>query len=389
MFEYDPYDIMGTGIWQDAEKLARKRYGEQDWKTFLTNARRILREMKREAKTPAQKRYVKKKENDIKRLFSQRDIGRKNLTIKEVNQMGRDIREDIRKGRHLTMDEVRRMQKDMRRSIQTPSIYANAPTLPRSGRLQGILRKQQNREILDLDDDQGVNADESDVSIPQGEVPQGVIEEAPDELTNDEYDTQNSRLKRKLDFCELNKKLNMCLSGNISYLQPNISIGSVGSTPNPISYRPPYQPSYSSGQPGVPDAPSIDVPSEVQPPSQAEIDARRAQQQQMIALRAEIEAQSSRGSQERRSLAFKKKTIEREITESNTALENAREEANDNSLTSSIRQKANNAISFLTNKIADLENQLTVINTRISELTIRRGSGYNGSGFVNYFLENY
>src|ERR1700690_4491415 len=41
-------DIFGLGIWQDAQKESRRRYGKQNRADFLYNAREILRRLKRE-----------------------------------------------------------------------------------------------------------------------------------------------------------------------------------------------------------------------------------------------------------------------------------------------------------------------------------------------------
>jgi hypothetical protein len=299
--EYDPYDIFGNGIWQDAEKLARDRYGQQPREIFLANAKRILRQMKREAKTPAEKKFVKNKETLLQRLEKKRLANeRASLTPEEVNEMGRQIREASRRNRFLTPEEVNRLADEIRSRVHQkkpkkitydsdiddeelmrlvdeklePNIYdemEEALNLPRyiPKRKPKGSQRQQDSEEEDIFYDTRPLSEE--VSIPQGEIPQGVIDEgvpiappteAPDELTNNEYDNQNARLRRKLDFCELNKKLNSCLSGNISYLQPNISIGSVG------SYRDnPYQQS----QQRVPVAPSIDLPLEVAPPERKQL----------------------------------------------------------------------------------------------------------------------
>lgn len=279
MMEYDPYDIFGNGIWQDAEKLARDRYGQQPREIFLANAKRILRQMKREAKTPAEKKFVKNKETLLQRLEKKRLANeRASLTPEEVNEMGRQIREAAKRNRFLTPEEVNRLADEIRSRVHKPSIKKIYDNDSEDEKLEigpnlfykpkGSQRQQDSKEEDIFYDTRPLS---EEVSIPQGEIPQGVIDEgvpiappteAPDELTNNEYDNQNARLRRKLDFCELNKKLNSCLSGNISYLQPNISIGSVG------SYRDnPYQQS----QQGVPVAPSIDLPLEVAPPERKQL----------------------------------------------------------------------------------------------------------------------
>ncbi len=230
MLEYDPYDILGTGIWQDAEKEARRRYGEQDRLTFLANARRLLREMKGLATTKKEKTIITQKSNLLKRMENkiknikkqqQKDIKNdsKNLSIAQINQLRREIKRNMRLPQKPKRYDSDFEDEDIDEVLSRPivrSVVSNPRPLP-----------------IDFDDDE--------VSIPQGEVPQGIIDEgvpnAPpidQELSDDdnEYDKKNSRLKRKLDFCELNKKLTKCLSGDISYLQPNINVGSVsGATP--------------------------------------------------------------------------------------------------------------------------------------------------------------
>lgn len=253
MFDYDPYDILGIGLWQDAEKEARRRYGEQDRKTFLKNAKRILKEMKNRAKSKEEKKVVKREESLLKRMESKL----KEIEEDEKRQRRRELRQEKRdreirylrglEGLQRASEEniKSRSEKEFLEGMRGLERSAEEYYLANSNRLrrQGVSLGEPQRpfEIVPIREKEYPEEPEEEY---EEEYPEAPLEEYK-EYPSLEYERRsfipssdkipyikksinkisNKELKRQLDRCELQKKLELCKKGILSYLQPSIIIG--------------------------------------------------------------------------------------------------------------------------------------------------------------------
>lgn len=276
--DYDPYDILGTGIWQEAQKEAVKRYGHNDQESHFKLARMIKDEKKRKEERkkklkPKKKKKTKKMKDDngskyipVDRVRTQyQRLGRPFLLSKEEEGDIEEIPEY--KERPIEYEEIPEYEgKKPRYKIPEykgrPIEYEEIPEY--KGRKTKIPTYKGRPEYIDIDvpDDENVYqvARTRPLLLPSGPRPQEEfrrsfkrkpplpkgprpklppkkssikIPEAPPldipiapqlEILGEEEITprQLNSMHKKVEYCELNKMLDSCQKGDISYRHPSV-----------------------------------------------------------------------------------------------------------------------------------------------------------------------
>lgn len=211
------YNILGDGLWQDAQHEAKIIYGQQDYETFLKNARKILSQLK--GKSIDEKKKIKYSQSQIEKKLRKikKNIAKENITEKELKKNDKYI------------SQLKKRLSDSRQ------------------------KRALAREVYDILDEE-LEYPRERIEYREKQNKLKSILKNPKSI--DDYNISNNMLANQLKNCELRKKLDKCSQGDISYEHPPSSIINLTSSSQPVYGTPvPTERSEGINRPRAPQAP--------------------------------------------------------------------------------------------------------------------------------------